>query len=567
MRGRIFLAVLSAGLSLSCSKSFEDPDAIERNETVLERMASNIGFFRDLAVAVEAEGKVAAWIQDTDHVTVYWDNGRVSTVWPDPSVGDAVPPTVSAALQDGRLVWSVNGEVPTKGGKAIPVSYASAPVLSTEDADWVLAVAGERFTFKPDACVKARKACVGIDPSRPMTFRLEPGTEVYVEQPAWFKDLKTRDVNRAFYKDIFLDAGVGLTPRKSLAAAKKLGLSLEGMTGREDANKGWQQAVLGGSPEDTNGRLLYPDGQPRYRVLFVNGGVSTTHGEAMENLVRSRMKDFFQMGGSYVGTCAGGFFASADKDCFLHLWPGKALQTGIMGENTDFVLETDTPLLKYSDFGGDSRIKEVRQNGGCFAGTFPAGTEVLALYDYPSNPSVHHKPSVWAYKSSQSTGRAVLTGGHPEEVSNGERLDLTAAMLQYAMDGQGLTMLKGVLINGRTRYMAGEENRIGDLQCHHFAFWMPEGAGPVDISVSGEISCDWDLSLSREGFAYPDDASYTVSESRLHIEDLSPGLWYLSVRCATTVTATETELTQEYSGRTDVLNGVPYRIVVNWTEN
>ena len=142
-----------------------------------------------------------------------------------------------------------------------------------------------------------------------------------------------------------------------------------------------------------------------------------------------------------------------------------------------------------------------------------------------------------------------------------------AAMLLYALEGQGKTALKSVLQNGRSLGMTDAGQRIGDLQCHHFAFWMPEGAGPVEITVSGEISCDWDLSLSREGFAYPDDASYTVSESRLHIEDLSPGLWYLSVRCATTVTATETELTQEYSGRTDVLNGVPYRIVVNWTEN
>lgn len=564
MRGRIFLAVLSAGLSLSCSKSFEDLEAIERNETVLERMASNIGFFRDLAVAVEAEGKVAAWIQDTDHVTVYWDNGRVSTVWPDPSVGDAVPPTVSAALQDGRLVWSVNGEVPTKGGKAIPVSDASAPVLSTEDADWVLAVAGERFTFKPDACVKARKACVGIDPSRPMTFRLEPGTDVYVEQPAWFKDLKTRDVNRAFYKDIFLDAGMGLTDRKTLPAADYLGLSMEGVSNSSETYKVWEREILGGSVEDENGRLLYPDGQPRYRVLFVVGGKARNHGKEEGDAVLQRMRSFNAKGGSYVGTCAGGIFASTGfegETCpyYLHLCPATIKYTGLSSSLTGMFIEDRSPLLDYYDFGGDLYVKDIRHNGGAFPLTLPVGTEVLARYDREDHPNMHRQPSIWAYKADDRHGRVIMEGSHPEEYKSGEVRDLTAAMILYAMDGQGRTELKTVLNNGKT-YIAPVG--IGDLQCHHFAFWLPDGAERVTLSVEGQA--DWTICLSQEGFAYPDNATRKSESPWMETGPLEAGMWYFSVLCRTSVTVTETEIGQDYSGRTDVLNGIPYTVSVKW---
>jgi hypothetical protein len=46
--------------------------------------------------------------------------------------------------------------------------------------------------------------------------------------------------------------------------------------------------------------------------------------------------------------------------------------------------------------------------------------------------------------------------------------------------------------------------------------------------------------------------------------DPKPGKYYISVFCATTVTATTGKYGVEYSGRTDVLNGVPYTICVNF---
>jgi hypothetical protein len=40
------------------------------------------------------------------------------------------------------------------------------------------------------------------------------------------------------------------------------------------------------------------------------------------------------------------------------------------------------------------------------------------------------------------------------------------------------------------------------------------------------------------------------------------GTWYVSVFCETTVTVSEGDNGVEYTGRTDVLNGVPYKIKV-----
>ena len=79
---------------------------------------------------------------------------------------------------------------------------------------------------------------------------------------------------KAFYKDVFLDAGVGLTSRKFLYAARYLNMLTEGISFSRSNASGeevnLQNSIVAGDESDTNGRLLYPDGQPRYRLLFVN---------------------------------------------------------------------------------------------------------------------------------------------------------------------------------------------------------------------------------------------------------------------------------------------------------
>lgn len=380
---------------------------------------------------------------------------------------------------------------------------------------------------------------------------------------------------QGFYKDIFLDAGVFLTTRNNLAAATYLGYSLESVSCTALTDTAWQNSVIGGTPEDENGRLLYPDGQPRYRILFVNGGKATKHGQSLSDVCRQRMRDFVLRGGSYVGTCAGAFFATSQRDMYLHLWPGVAKQTGLSQSKTGMFVEEESPLLRYYDFGGDNYVADIRHNGGCYALDWPQGTELLARFDYPQSESMHLQPSAWAYKNNKASGRVIMEGSHPEEVGSGERRDFTAAMLRYAADGVGVTRAKGFLHNGEPWIMDKStadadplHTKIGDLQYHHFAVVIPEGAEDIVVSLTSPTDCDLQLSLCSSTYAYSDVADYITdvpgANQQLILPDHSAGLWYIAVRCLTTVTSTDVPLGQEYSGRTDVLNGVPYTINVNW---
>ena len=168
-----------------------------------------------------------------------------------------------------------------------------------------------------------------------------------------------------------------------------------------------------------------------------------------------------------------------------------------------------------------------------------------------------------------------MTGSHPERANAGEARDLTAAIVRYAWDGQGLTRIKGILTNGETRMMDKETSdnfpaytRIGDLQCHHFVTYIPEEAKSISVSLKGAPGFDLALMMDHDTYAYPDVARYVSnlagSEKDLSFEHLAPGFWYIAVQCLTTVDVTEGENCQEYSGRTDVLNGVPYSISVSW---
>ena len=393
--------------------------------------------------------------------------------------------------------------------------------------------------------------------------------------------------NEAFYKDIFLDAGIGLTPRTSLHAADSLGLSLEGVSlARSNPSakeKVLQQRILAGDSLDWNGRLLYPDGQPRYRVLFVNGGSSKTHGRSLGDDGLQRIRTFVENGGSYVGTCAGAFLAACgydeypDVSFYLALWPGVFYHTGLNNVYTGMRITADSPLLAYEDFGGDRYINSIRHNLGCYSKEVPEGTEILASFDYPAKKEIHKQPSAWAYKRDSRTGRLVLESSHPEEASKGERLDFTKAMICYALDGLGTVSIKGLLANGEPRVMDmdsrdgdPDHTRIGDRQCHHFAVRVPEGASDIRLAVESPVDCDLQLRLRCAGYAFPtkeDFASEGIgAKQTLSFDTLEAGVWYVSVQCLTTVTVVQTDYGQEYTGRTDVLNGFPYTITVSWNE-
>ena len=150
-----------------------------------------------------------------------------------------------------------------------------------------------------------------------------------------------------------------------------------------------------------------------------------------------------------------------------------------------------------------------------------------------------------------------------------------AAMVRYALAGNGEPALKAVLRPGEAREMNDRSQPefapVGDRQYHHFRIDVPKGVGKMTIDLKGFArAADFDLHLfaNRTGFAWREDAAWghvgEKTDKRLVIPDPKPGTYYISVFCATTVTASMGKYGVEYSGRTDVLNGVPYTIQVNF---
>lgn len=400
-----------------------------------------------------------------------------------------------------------------------------------------------------------------------------------------------------FYKDIFMDCGIKLNVYDDLPAAKLLNLSMERICTYDNELKrdpseyevGLMNRVFVGCETDENGILLYPDGSPRFKAIYCNGGKAGSHGKGVTPRGLENLRTFYENGGSYVGTCAGAYFCSAGVlnrdgkvkkyDTYLGIFPGYVTGTGLERSATGVTVEKDSPLLKYYDFGGDFRIDSVRHNGGCFLPEekMPMGTEILCRYigdTLKLEHSIHQTVNAWAFKAACSSGRLVVTGSHPERMISGDRLQMFAGMIRYALDGVGAPGIKAMLRSGEAREMtktSGEADPdytcIGDRQYHHFSIEIPEGAESVEIELSSVVGrTDYDLFIyaSDEALAFNDVAKWfninTGVDKKLVIEKPKAGMLRFSVFCDTTVTAVDTAYGELYTGRVDVLNGVPYII-------
>lgn len=330
--------------------------------------------------------------------------------------------------------------------------------------------------------------------------------------------MATAGAQRGYYKDLFMDS-----------------------TRITQVDTVIQTMLLGGNPLDENGILLYPDGAPRFRMVYMNGGKAANHGRSLTDAARRNFQTFVRNGGSYVGSCAGAYLACkytfvAAKDSlalrtenyrYLALWPGCTRSCQLDNSWTDVTIDKGSPLLKYYDFGGDRQVDSVRHNGGNFADTehvWPEGTEVLARYDTRGREGLKLDltglPVIWALKESDTSGRVVSCGSHPEDAKSGERLDLMCAMVRYALDGNGSPKLKAVLEPGKERTM---DRRTSDA----------------------------------------DPAFTRIGDRQIVIDSPKAGRYYIGICCETTVDSQETAYGTQYTGRLDVLNGVPYTILVN----
>lgn len=494
--------------------------------------------------------------------------------------------------QDGQIL-SVGGTVSADGGQivgddtATQVFYFVVPAGTLGQGFTVTATTVTGKFMQKYAVAKSTNA---VERS---ICTVMPGFDFVDESEV---TIRTDVPNKAFYKDVFSDAGASLSKYKTMPVVDYLGLSYEYFYTESyssdhiaaDIDK--QAEVFIGTPEDLNGVLLWPDGEPRFRMLYENGGYSATHGYGLWAEGREHIRQFFYNGGSYVGSCAGAFFSSRgiiDNDysttgAYLGLWPGYVNNTSIYDIYPDYILPDDSPLLKYYDFGGNKRVEGVMHwNGPYFQEYYMVpGTEVLCINDYPAY-RYHMQPSVIAYKPSIWSGRVIPSGGHPEQVKDGERRDLMAAYCLYAFDGVGIAKAKGILHNGEVRHMTKSTTdddpaytKIGDKQCHHFVFALPEGARNITVRLQSLENFNLSLRMAEGTFAFKEDAQYKVENTdavkELKFDKLPKGTWYVGVQCED---APDCQLADYgngkysgyiYSGNTAVLNGAPYTISVTW---
>ena len=596
MLGRTVLAGITVVSMLSaCNKKNQEPEVFDNPQEAVLRLNKNVEGLKDLAAGIVAADSIAIFsIQYNEDGSVLYrlnlkEGGDVD-LYSEIVTHKILVPELSMNQVGDTFYWTVNGSNLTdQTGNRIAVADESMPISFHLQDNTIYckireSVIGEYPLTKADYLARDVALDYDIDETL-FKLRLSSGYNTLLPAIEGFQLVKENVPNRSYYKDIFLDAGIGLNARKTLPAAKYLGLSLEGILfPRSDATEEeytLQNDIVGGNEMDTNGRLLYPDGQPRYRLLFVVGGSSTTHGKSLSEKGLENMRLFVENGGSYVGTCAGAFFASngydgnVDYSYYLSAWPGMMKHSGLSNKYIGSFIEKNSPLLRYSDFGGDYYVDSIRHNRGGYPVDLPVGTEVLARFDYPNKADVNLSPSIWAYKKNQATGRIVQTGSHPEDVTDGERRDLMAAMIQYALDGRAPVPLKGFLRNGEVRVMEKNTSdndpaftRIGDLQTHHFVSYIPSEAKNVIVEVNSNSNYDLALMMGQDSFAFSDTAEFISSEpgarQRLVFSSIREGLWYIGVQCMTTVSVNQTNYGQAYTENTEVLNGVPYRISISW---
>ncbi len=391
-----------------------------------------------------------------------------------------------------------------------------------------------------------------------------------------------------YYKDLFMDGGVGLNSRMTLPAADDLGYDYEYLA---DEDTFTNNIIIVTNSQDDNGFLLYPDGSPRFKMIFSNGGNADIHGSVLGVDGRERMREFYFNGGSYTGSCAGAILATLNTNTwqdpntnmvYYNIWPGRAHFTQLADSYTDLKIPGNSPLWQYQDFGSDSIVEQVLHNGGVFVKEddnyyWADGTELLGTYDstfFGSDTEYidfFDYGSVWAYKESEETGRIVVTGSHPEGVDWGDQLLLMKSILQYAMDGAGYPSIKGELTKGVERFMDDNSSvgyeKIGDKQIHHFTIDLKKDEPLLSFHLNGTDGYRFNMYINKDTFAFKNTALYMDtsynSDKEISVENITAGTWYIGIECDTTILAKKHSWGYTYEGSIELMNGISYSVLAD----
>jgi len=265
---------------------------------------------------------------------------------------------------------------------------------------------------------------------------------------------------------------------------------------------------------------------------------------------------------------------------YLHIFPYNTLNTGLKQARLTHVIPESSPLSRFRDFGSDRQVVDVYHNNGNWLSTSEGEhlkeTEILATYSHPDH-KIHGGAAIWAYRKNTVQGRVVNIGSHPEGISEGEQLALTQACFLYALEGTGRPQIKGTLASGSSRSMdrqtsdgEPELTRIGDRQYHHFRFEVSTERPRVSIEIESESGVDLHLYLHRNSVAFVTNATHrNVDPGAVkHLDaTLQPGIWYVSVHCATSVRSINDPNSgfYRYYAHRELLNGIAYTITMRQT--
>ena len=373
----------------------------------------NVVGLRNLVDAYMSADSVAFFdlSYNEDGSVIYWMNMKESgdiELFSEIVSKDVLVPELSMDKVDDNFYWMLNGSFLTDAeGNRVSVTDLTMPVSFFCKDESICCQVKNSITWsypftKADYLAKDVVIDYVVD-GNVFNLRLSSGFSMVLPTVSHYELLLAPVFYQTYYKDVFLDAGIGLDSMKSLPAANLLDLSLEGIafpySSYSAYDKALQEAIISGDSKDSNGRLLYPDGQPRYQLLYVIGGDSKVHGASLGKEGLKNIRTFVENGGCYVGSCAGAFLASngydghTDYAHYLSIWPGMVRHSGLRDTYTGLFIDKEGALSRYSDFGGDYYVDSVRHNYGGYAENCPVGTEILARYDTPSQKSVHKTPS------------------------------------------------------------------------------------------------------------------------------------------------------------------------------
>jgi len=171
------------------------------------------------------------------------------------------------------------------------------------------------------------------------------------------------------------------------------------------------------------------------KAFLVPGGADIPYGQKLNGPGNSLIKQYIQQGGTYIGICAGAYYASAYCDFHrgdaqevlgareLAFYQGAAVGPTL----ADYDEKSEKGMRQAQIRWEDGSLYQAYFNGGCYfpqACTTPY-TKVLGFYvnDPRRIPTYGDEPLPAVLQCSVGEGQAILSGVHPEYVpDNGENI-------------------------------------------------------------------------------------------------------------------------------------------------